>query len=114
MNVVESLRLPGLEEALVRVEAALAEATQGEDPFLTEVAGHLVSAGGKRLRPALVVASAQACLGEGAVSTEVIRGGVAVELVHLGSLYHDDVIDGAEYRRGVQSVNARWGNLVAI
>jgi heptaprenyl diphosphate synthase len=114
MNVVESLRLPGLEEALVRVEAALADATQGEDPFLTEVAGHLVTAGGKRLRPALVVASAQACLGDGAVSTDVIRGGVAVELVHLGSLYHDDVIDGAEYRRGVQSVNARWGNLVAI
>jgi heptaprenyl diphosphate synthase len=114
MNVVDSLRLPGLDEALVRVEAALAEAIQGEDPFLTEVAGHLASAGGKRLRPALVVASAQACLGDGAVSVEVVRGGVAVELVHLGSLYHDDVIDGAEYRRGVQSVNARWGNLVAI
>jgi geranylgeranyl pyrophosphate synthase len=114
MNVVDSLRLPGLDSALVRVEAALAEATQGEDPFLTEVAGHLASAGGKRLRPALVVASAQACLGDSIVSAEVVRGGVAVELVHLGSLYHDDVIDGAEHRRGVQSVNARWGNLVAI
>jgi heptaprenyl diphosphate synthase len=114
MNVVDSLRLPGLDSALVQVEATLAEATQGEDPFLTEVAGHLASAGGKRLRPALVVASAQACLGSESVSSEVIRGGVAVELVHLGSLYHDDVIDGAEYRRGVQSVNSRWGNLVAI
>jgi heptaprenyl diphosphate synthase len=48
------------------------------------------------------------------VSDEVIQGGVAVELVHLGSLYHDDVMDEAENRRGVQSVNARWGNLVAI
>ena len=43
-----------------------------------------------------------------------MRGGVSVELVHLGSLYHDDVIDEAVTRRGVESVNARWGNLRAI
>lgn len=109
-----ALHLPGLEEALCRVEGALADATVGEDPFLSEVAGHLVSAGGKRLRPALVVAAVQACTGDDMVSDDAIQGGVAVELVHLGSLYHDDVIDGAQYRRGVQSVNARWGNLVAI
>ena len=115
MNVVDALRLPGLEEALLRVEGSLRSATSGEDPFLTEVAGHLVGAGGKRLRPALVIAAALACLSEDrSVSDEVIRGGVAVELVHLGSLYHDDVMDEAENRRGVQSVNARWGNLVAI
>ncbi len=114
MNVVEALSLPGLEETLTRVEAALAASTAAEDPFLTEVAGHLIQAGGKRLRPALVVAAAEACGSISPVSDEVIRGGVAVELVHLGSLYHDDVMDEAENRRGVESVNARWGNLVAI
>ena len=120
MNVVEALRLPGLEEALARVEAALAVATAREDPFLTEVTGHLVGAGGKRLRPALVISAAYACMAgqrdpTGSDSSdEVVRGGVAVELVHVGSLCHDDVMDEAEHRRGVASVNSRWGNLVAI
>jgi heptaprenyl diphosphate synthase len=115
VNVVDGLRLPGLEQALGRVEQSLANSTAAADPFLSEVTGHLVNAGGKRLRPALVVASA--CVGgaEGPhVGDDVVQGGVAVELVHLGSLYHDDVMDEAEHRRGVQSVNARWGNLVAI
>jgi geranylgeranyl pyrophosphate synthase len=115
VNVVDALHLPGLEDGLGRVEDALAEAVAGEDEFLSEVAGHLIGAGGKRLRPALVVASAQACAdGSGSVGPDVIQGGVAVELVHLGSLYHDDVMDDAQHRRGVESVNARWGNLVAI
>jgi geranylgeranyl pyrophosphate synthase len=114
MNVVEALRLPGIEESLSRVETTLREATTGEDPFLSEVAGHLVLAGGKRLRPALVVASAQACGADYEVPGDVLQGAVAVELVHLGSLYHDDVMDDATSRRGVDSANARWGNLVAI
>jgi heptaprenyl diphosphate synthase len=125
VNLVESLRLPGLEGALYRVEACLADATAGEDPFLTEVASHLARAGGKRLRPALVIAAAKACgtvedgdddpdLSEPDLAEGVILGAVAVELVHLGSLYHDDVMDEAESRRGVDSVNTRWGNLVAI
>ena len=115
MNVVDALHLPGLEEGLGRVEDALAEAIAGQDQFLSEVAGHLIGAGGKRLRPALVVASAQACSARSeTVRADVIQGGVAVELVHLGSLYHDDVMDDAQHRRGVESVNARWGNLVAI
>ena len=114
MNVVEALRLPGLEEALARVETALLESTSGEDPFLGEVASHLVRAGGKRLRPALTVACASACGAGDRVPAEVVSGGVAVELVHLGSLYHDDVMDEATSRRGVESANARWGNLVSI
>ena len=115
MNVVGELRLPGLEGALARVEEALAGVTAAADPFLTEVTGHLVSAGGKRLRPALVVATASVGHDRATeVSDDVIQGGLAVELVHLGSLYHDDVMDEAEYRRGVTSVNAKWGNLVAI
>jgi heptaprenyl diphosphate synthase len=112
VNVLEQLHLPSLEGDLLLVEAALSAAVTVPDPFLSEVAGHLVGAGGKRLRPAFVVAAAIA--GGGVVDADVIDGGVAVELVHLGSLYHDDVIDEASQRRGVASVNARWGNLVAI
>lgn len=114
MNAAEALRLPGIETALEKVEVSLGKATSGEDPFLAEVASHLVSAGGKRLRPALVLAAAQACGSGPTPSDEVIEGAVAVELVHLGSLYHDDVMDEATSRRGVKSANAKWGNLVAI
>ncbi|MFP5317771.1 MAG: polyprenyl synthetase family protein [Acidimicrobiia bacterium] len=106
------LRLPTLESDLARVEAALRKAVEAGDPFMTTVASHLVPAGGKRLRPALAV-----CVGSLAsapVDEDVVMGAVAVELVHLGSLYHDDVMDEARSRRGVESVNARWGNLVAI
>lgn len=98
-----------------RVEEALRAATAGEDPLLAEVAGHLVRAGGKRLRPALVLATAQVSRrGLTEPPDEVVQGGVAVELVHLGSLYHDDVMDEATSRRGVESANNRWGNLVAV
>src|SRR5207302_6545818 len=96
-----------------RVETALRQAVRGDDPFLTEVASHLLSAGGKRLRPALALAASYR-RGGAPASDEAVMGGVSVELVHLGSLYHDDVMDDAATRRGVESVNARWGNLVAI
>jgi heptaprenyl diphosphate synthase len=112
VNLSEQLSLPRLDEHLARVEAALHRAVSSEDPFLAEVAGHLIAAGGKRLRPMLVLAAAAAT--GGVVSEAVVQGAVSVELVHLGSLYHDDVIDDAQSRRGVPSVNARWGNLVAI
>jgi heptaprenyl diphosphate synthase len=106
------LRLPTLEADLARVEAALRKAVEAGDPFMTTVASHLVPAGGKRLRPALAVCVGS--LSSAPVADDVIMGAVAVELVHLGSLYHDDVMDEARTRRNVESVNARWGNLVAI
>lgn len=99
-----------------RVERTLLDvvAISGDD-YLTEISSHLIKAGGKRLRPLFAVASAACALPDGAsVPDDVIRGGVAVELVHIGSLYHDDVMDEAEMRRQVISVNARWGNLRAI
>ena len=103
---------------LQSVEAALRAAATTEDDFLTEVASHLIPAGGKRLRPAFVIASALCLDPKGDQSEhltdEMVRGGVAVELVHLGSLYHDDVMDEAETRRGIEAVNHRWGNLTAI
>ena len=82
------------------------------DPYLTEIASHLIVAGGKRLRPVLSVVAGR--LAGEPVADDVVQGGVACELVHLGSLYHDDVMDEAETRRGVDTVNARWGNLQAI
>ncbi|MGH9149762.1 MAG: polyprenyl synthetase family protein, partial [Acidimicrobiales bacterium] len=112
MNVAELLGLPRLDHDLREAEAAIRRSTAAADPFLTQVAGHLVDAGGKRLRPALTITAALA--GGATVTDEVVMGGVSVELVHLGSLYHDDVMDEADVRRNVESVNRRWGNLVAI
>ena len=114
-NPTLHLDLPGMADGLGRTEAELRRVVESDDPFLTQVARHLIDAGGKRVRPALAItASLVVDRTAGVATTDVIRGGVAVELVHLGSLYHDDVMDGAETRRKVQSVNARWGNLEAI
>jgi heptaprenyl diphosphate synthase len=104
--------LPIREQDLARLELCLRNSVIGEDPFLNEVATHLIQAGGKRLRPSLTIAAAY--LRSGEVTTDTLLGGVSVELVHLASLYHDDVMDEATRRRSVESVNARWGNLVAI
>ncbi|MBV9042248.1 MAG: polyprenyl synthetase family protein, partial [Acidimicrobiia bacterium] len=84
------LDLPPLGDDLVRVEEALRSSVETADAFLTEVAGHLISAGGKRLRPALALAAAYAAAPDAATRPapeEVVMGGVSVELVHLGSLY---------------------------
>jgi heptaprenyl diphosphate synthase len=97
---------------LERIEAALRDSVRAPDAYLTEIASHLIGAGGKRLRPLCTVVSALTALDH--ATEPVIRGSVAVELVHLGSLYHDDVMDEAATRRGIESVNARWGNLKAI
>ncbi|HZN13944.1 MAG TPA: polyprenyl synthetase family protein [Acidimicrobiales bacterium] len=114
INIIQALGLPTLTDDLARVESALNVAMAAEDPFLNEVAGHLITAGGKRLRPALTLAAAAAVTGMAPPSDDVVQGGTATELVHIGSLYHDDVMDEATSRRGVESVNHRWGNLVAI
>src|SRR5687767_11435574 len=102
-------------EDLAKVEVELRQAVITEDPFLTEVASHLILAGGKRIRPGFcLVASLAQDFEDRAAAHEVIMGAVSVELVHLGSLYHDDVMDDAVTRRTVESVNAKWGNLKAI
>ena len=97
---------------LERIEVALRAAVRTSDEYLTELASHLILAGGKRLRPVMAVAAA--LTGGEEASDDVVQGGVSVELVHIGSLYHDDVMDEAEMRRSVPSVNARWGNHRAI
>ncbi len=109
------LALPTMAEDRARVEQELLAAVHTDEPRLTEMARHLIMAGGKRVRPLFAVAAAACAEGfAGPAHRDVVRGGVAVELVHLGSLHHDDVIDEAVTRRGVESVNARWGNLRAI
>jgi len=109
------LTLPGIKSALERVEEELRIAVKAEEPLLTKLSRHLIDAGGKRIRPSLAIASSQILENKPVTpSQEVILGGVAVELVHQGSLYHDDVMDGAKTRRNVKSVNEEWGNHEAI
>jgi heptaprenyl diphosphate synthase len=96
---------------LDKVEHRLYAATTSENAFLTEIAQHLLGAGGKRYRPLLAQVAAELGPDDG---DGPVEAGVAVELVHVGSLYHDDVIDEAESRRQVTSVNANWDNTVAI
>ncbi|MGH9081831.1 MAG: polyprenyl synthetase family protein [Acidimicrobiales bacterium] len=112
MNPLDALGLPGVEVDLVRLEPLLYSSVTTGDAFLDDVVTHLIAAGGKRLRPLLALAAATR--GERSATREDLLGGVAVELVHLASLYHDDVIDEATVRRNVESVNSRFGNLVAI
>jgi len=112
VNPTEALGLPQLQEGLRRLEPLLTASVVTGDGFLDEVTTHLIAAGGKRLRPLLALATATG--GRREPTEDDLMGGVAVELVHLASLYHDDVIDEATIRRNVESVNSRFGNLVAI
>ncbi len=112
MNALEALGLPRLQDGLLRLEPLLTSSVVTGDAFLDDVTTHLIAAGGKRLRPMLALATATA--GQREATLDDLMGGVAVELVHLASLYHDDVLDEATIRRNVESVNSRFGNLVAI
>jgi heptaprenyl diphosphate synthase len=96
---------------MAEVESLLRSHTRSEYPFVDETAHHLVAAGGKRLRPLLTLLTAQYGdpTGQG-----VIAAAVACEITHLATLYHDDVMDEAPLRRGVESANMRWGNTIAI
>ncbi|GAB3195628.1 polyprenyl synthetase family protein [Nocardioides hungaricus] len=101
-----------LRERLAVVEEALAGHVVSRAGFVTETASHLMAAGGKRFRPLLVLLAAET--GDRADSEDVITAACVVELTHLASLYHDDVMDEAELRRGADAAHLRWGNHVAI
>lgn len=101
-------------DAMVRVEGALRESVGHVDNYIATTAGHLLEAGGKRFRPLLTVLASQLGPDQGKVPDDVVKAAVVVELTHLASLYHDDVMDEALLRRGSQSANARWGNSIAI
>lgn len=100
-----------VQTGLAAVEAGLLDATKSDVPFITEAAQHLVLAGGKRFRPLLVMLAAQ--FGD-PDAPGIVPSAVVVELTHLATLYHDDVMDEAVVRRGVPSANARWDNSVAV
>ena len=100
-----------LSERLAIVEQMLRESVKSHYPLVTETSTHLVAAGGKRFRPMLVLLAAE--FGDWQ-SAEVLQAAVVVELTHLATLYHDDVMDEATLRRGVASANIRWDNSVAI
>jgi len=100
-----------IEPRLAIVEERLRDAVSQRDSLADATSRHLVDAGGKRLRPALTLLTAQ--LGDGS-RPEVIDAAVIVELTHLATLYHDDVMDSAPTRRGAPSAHEVWGNSVAI
>ena len=115
-----TLALPVTDDALAvrlrsrmeTVEKLLDGHVEGRTAYVTEAARHLLAAGGKRFRPLLVLLAAEA--GEHPDHEDVLTAACVVEVTHLGSLYHDDVMDEAALRRGADSANARWDNLVAI
>jgi len=116
---MSSFGIPDLDPALEAdlatgmqgVEHLLREHIKGDYPLVEETSRHLVAAGGKRLRPLLTLISSH--YGD-PTRKEVIPAAVVCELTHLATLYHDDVMDEAPLRRGVESANNRWGNTIAI
>ena len=102
----------GVRAQLELIDAALLKAAEADSDMVTEAAQHIIAAGGKRFRPLLVVLASY--LGPHAAADDVVKAAVVVELTHVASLYHDDVMDEARMRRGSASANSRWGNTVAI
>jgi len=99
-------------EGLVRVEDMLHREVRSDYRFVTETSLHLIDAGGKRFRPLFTLLGAH--MGPRPEAPEVITAAAVVELIHLATLYHDDVMDSATMRRGAESANSRWDNTVAI
>lgn len=97
---------------LARIEDRLMASAVADSPFATEAAQHIISAGGKRFRPLLVCLASR--FGGGIDEDELIKAALVMELTHVASLYHDDVMDDADLRRGAPSANRRWTNSIAI
>jgi heptaprenyl diphosphate synthase len=118
-KAIPTIGIPGIAPALeaelnvrmAEVEALLLSHIQGKYPLVEEASRHLVSAGGKRLRPLLTILASY--YGD-KDKAGIIESAAVCELTHLATLYHDDVMDEAPLRRGVESANSRWGNTVAI
>lgn len=102
-----------LRPGLQAVEAQLRETAASRNPFAADAAQYLIDAGGKRFRPMLVLLAGMAG-GAQPTHPDLVSAGVVVELVHISTLYHDDVIDAADTRRGTPSSHVKWSNTVAI
>lgn len=100
----------GIVDDMLAVEGEFKAVIKSEDPFINEVANHLLLAGGKRMRPALSLLGARFCDYK---LEKVLPLAVALELIHMATLVHDDTIDNSLARRGVPTVNAKWGKNIA-
>jgi heptaprenyl diphosphate synthase len=112
LQIADEQLLRTLAGGLSDVENLLRETVHSDVKAVNDAASHLVEAGGKRFRPLFTLLAAQ--FGEKENDAHVVIAAAAVELVHLATLYHDDVMDEATMRRGAESVNARWDNTIAI
>lgn len=111
LRIADECLLTELARGLAEVEKLLHDVVRSDLEFVNEAALHLVDAGGKRFRPLFTLLAGQF---GGKGRDDVVTAAAAVELVHLATLYHDDVMDEAKIRRGAQSANARWNNTIAI
>ena len=111
VEFTDSSLAASIADGLAGVEKALAEAAQTEEALLTEASRHLIEAGGKRFRATLVLLAAH--FGDPR-DERIVPAAAAIELTHLATLFHDDVMDEAAIRRGLQSANSRWSNTIAI
>ncbi|MDA2804607.1 polyprenyl synthetase family protein [Nocardiopsis suaedae] len=109
---VDPVLARAVQDDLERVEEVLRDTVEAGDPLLRQAAAHLLEAGGKRFRATLVLLAAR--FGGAADNPELIPAAAVVELTHVATLYHDDVMDEADMRRGHTSANQRWGNSIAI
>ena len=116
MSNLSQQRLEQLEDrisdGLLQVEDRLKQVLSDDRGVLDDIVGHLAKAGGKRMRPGLVLLCSH--LGQHPLTEEVLRACLVVELTHLATLYHDDVMDSAPTRRGVNAVQRVWGNNRAV
>lgn len=112
LPVVDAALEQRLLDRMARIEELLEGHCRARATFVSEAAAHLMMAGGKRFRPLLVLLAAEA--GPDPEAEAVETAACVVELTHVASLYHDDVMDEADLRRGARTANARWDNNVAI
>ena len=102
-----------INKELSQVESVIIEKLKSDVHTVTDVSSYILKAGGKRLRPSLVILSSLAC-GYGSDPIQLVNIASAAEMIHMATLMHDDVIDSAESRRGFATANSQWGNQVSV
>lgn len=105
--------LQAINSELSQVESVIVDKLKSDVHTVTDVSSYILKAGGKRLRPSLVILSAMAC-GHDGDTARLINIASAAEMIHMATLMHDDVIDSAESRRGFATANSQWGNQVSV
>jgi octaprenyl-diphosphate synthase len=103
--------LAPIKEDLLEFDRKVKDYIHSDSPLIYQIASHILKRKGKRLRPSLVYLSAGAC---GKKDKKLTRAALAIELIHIATLLHDDVVDGSSTRRGQPTVNTRWTNLVSV